>query len=102
MTTIAVRQTGTGDPMEFEVEVREGRGQTRHHVTMARATHAKLAAGRGSPEECIRAAFAFLLDREPKESILSQFDVTVISRYFPEFETALGRYLSSEGPSKAR
>ena len=36
----------------------------------------------------------FLLDREPKECILGRFDVTVISRYFPEFERELRRYLS--------
>ena len=35
----------------------------------------------------------FLLDREPKESILGRFDVTVISRYFPEFERELPHYL---------
>jgi hypothetical protein len=35
-----------------------------------------------------------LLDREPKESILGSFDVTVISRYFPEFERELPNYLS--------
>jgi hypothetical protein len=35
-----------------------------------------------------------LLDREPKEAILSRFDVSVISRYFPEFERELPRYLS--------
>jgi hypothetical protein len=34
--------------------------------------------------------FQFLLDREPKVSILRRFDVTGISRYFPEFR----RYLS--------
>jgi hypothetical protein len=35
-----------------------------------------------------------LLDREPKESILGQFDVKVISSYIPEFERELARYLS--------
>jgi hypothetical protein len=35
-----------------------------------------------------------LLDREAKESILQRFDVTVISRYFPEFERELPRYFS--------
>ena len=34
----------------------------------------------------MRACFAFLLEREPNESILSSFDVGVIARYFPEFE----------------
>ena len=46
------------------------------------------------PFICIEAAFQFLLDREPKESILRHFDVTVISHYFPEFERELPRYLS--------
>jgi hypothetical protein len=27
-----------------------------------------------------------LLEREPKEAILRRFDVSVIGRYFPEFE----------------
>jgi hypothetical protein len=35
-----------------------------------------------------------LLDREPKESILRRFDVTEISRYFPEVEREMPRYLS--------
>jgi hypothetical protein len=30
-----------------------------------------------------------LLDQEPKESILWRFDVTAISRYFPEFSGAV-------------
>jgi hypothetical protein len=41
------------------------------------------------------AAFRFLLEREPKESILARFDVSVIARYFPEFERELPRYLPS-------
>jgi hypothetical protein len=49
--------------------------------------------GRHTPERCLEAAFRFLLDREPKESILGRFDLTVISRYFPEFERELPHYL---------
>ena len=91
---IEVRRTGEGDPLEFEVVVRERRGETRHHVTMARETCDRLTAGKHTPERCLDAAFRFLLNREPKESILSRFDVMVISRYFPEFERELPRYLS--------
>jgi hypothetical protein len=36
----------------------------------------------------------FLLDREPKESILSAFDTGVVRRYFPEFDDAFPRYLA--------
>ncbi len=91
---IQVRRTGQGDPLEFEVIVGEGKGETRHHVTMSRETYERLTAGKHTPERCLEAAFLFLLDREPKESILGRFDVTVISRYFPEFERELPRYLS--------
>jgi rhamnose utilization protein RhaD (predicted bifunctional aldolase and dehydrogenase) len=91
---IKVEQTGEGDPLEFEVIVRVGAGETRHHITMARDACERLAMGTYTPEHCIRAAFQFLLDREPKESILRRFDITVISRYFPEFERELPRYLS--------
>ena len=80
-----VRRVAEGDPMDFEVVIREGEGETRHHVTMSRQMCDRLAAGKHTPERCLEAAFRFLLDREPKESILRRFDVTVISRYFPEF-----------------
>ena len=91
---IQVRRTADGDPLEFEVVIREGKGETRHHVTMSQETCGRLTAGKHTPERCLEAAFRFLLDREPKESILSRFDVTVISRYFPEFEQELPRYLA--------
>jgi hypothetical protein len=91
---IEVRRTDDGDPLAFEVVVREGKGESRHHVTMARDTYERLTAGKHAPERLLEAAFRFLLDREPKESILRHFDVTVISRYFPEFERELPRYLA--------
>jgi hypothetical protein len=92
---IQVRRIGEGDPLEFEVLVREANGETRHHVTMSRGTCERLTTGKHAPERLVEAAFRFLLDREPKESILGRFDVTSISRYFAEFERELPRYLSS-------
>jgi hypothetical protein len=90
---IQVRQTGDGDPFEFDVVVREGNGESRHRVTMARATWQRLTGGRQPPDVCLEACFRFLLDREPKESILASFDVEVIGRYFPGFERDLPGYL---------
>lgn len=90
---IEVRQTAGGDPLEFAVTVRDDTGETRHVVTMAPATYQRLTGGRHTPARCIEAAFQFLLDREPKESILGRFDLTVIARYFPEFEQKLPAYL---------
>ena len=90
---IEVRQTGGDDPLSFEVTVREGPGETRHQVTMSRAQHERLTGGRHDAGHCVEAVFRFLLEREPKESILPRFDVGVVSRYFPEFEDTLPGYL---------
>lgn len=90
---ITVSQTGAGDPMRFDVTVSEGNSSTSHKVTMGRELYKKLTGGETTPEGTIQAAFRFLLDREPKESIMGSFDVTVISRYFPSFETEVKRYL---------
>ena len=89
---IEVSRNGDGDPMSFEVTVGEGGGQSRHQVTMAQETFDKLTGGAGRPEDAVEAAFRFLLDREPKEAILGKFDVTVISQYFPNFESKFGDY----------
>lgn len=91
---IEVTRTGDGDPMEFHVTVTDQRSESHHQVTMSRDTAGRLTDGY-TPEACLEAAFRFLLDREPKESIMGRFDVTVISRYFPEFEQRLPEYLSS-------
>ncbi len=89
---ILVTEKG-GEPLRFEVRVREGEGETRHEVTLKAGDLARLGAGKGGAA-LVRAAFAFLLDREPKEAILGRFDLIVIARYFPEFERALPGYLA--------
>ena len=89
---IEVRQTDEGDPLGFEVRVEDGRGASSHTVTMSRESHARLGQGH-APEAVVDAVFRFLLDREPKESIMGRFDVSVVPRYFPEFEDSLGGYL---------
>ena len=91
---IEVERTAEGDPMGFAVTVREPDGQTSHQVSMSHQTWQRLSGGNYTPERCIDAAFRFLLDREPKESILGRFDVMLIARYFPSFERDLPGYLS--------
>lgn len=82
-----------GKPHGFEVIVREGKSESRHQVTISDAMLTKIKGDRAlSPEDVIRACFRFLLAREAKESILSRFDVSVIGRYFPEFDREIGRY----------
>lgn len=73
----------------WTVQVEEGSSTSTHTV--------KIPAGFGVPgasdEEVVRESFRFLLEREPKESILSSFDLPMISRYFPEYQEELQQRL---------
>jgi hypothetical protein len=57
---IKVERTGEGDPLEFEVVVRLGNGETRHRVTMARDTCERLTMGTHTPRRCIKELLAEL------------------------------------------
>jgi hypothetical protein len=74
------------DASRFRVRVIEAGSESTHQVTLEPKDCARLAGATAGPEELIRKSFQFLLEREPKESILSRFDLSVISRYFPEYE----------------
>jgi hypothetical protein len=93
MVRIEVTPAGEDDQkLTFRVEVRSGDGsETQHDVTVARADWLRLGAGFDTPERFIRACFEFLLEREPREAILGSFDVSVIGRYFPDFEGEITR-----------
>lgn len=76
----------------FRVQVTGGGSTSTHRVTLALADLERLTDGQ-SATELVEASFRFLLDREPKESILSSFDLSVIERYFPEYPNRIGDYL---------
>jgi len=79
---------------EFQVTVQDARSSTQHRVSLSKADYERLAGVSGaSPERLVIASFRFLLEREPKESILRSFDLTVISRYFPEYEREMQKRL---------
>jgi hypothetical protein len=73
----------------FHVSIRDDDSSTEHEVTLSASDYDRIGTRHGTPEDFVRACFEFLLDREPKESILPRFDVSVISRYFPEFESTI-------------
>ncbi|NIL99894.1 MAG: hypothetical protein GTN89_14610 [Acidobacteria bacterium] len=81
MARIDVNRIG-GDT--FRVEVHEGGSSSSHEVT-ASADDVRRYGGDAGAEKLIEASFNFLLEREPKESILSRFDLPVIEHYFPEY-----------------
>jgi hypothetical protein len=69
---------------EDRYTVRVG-GRTEHRVTARPAVLERVARPGEAPEETLRRAFDFLLEREPPDSILRSFDLEDIARYFPEF-----------------
>lgn len=94
MNRIDVR--ATAGPLGWVCEVTEsGTGsETRHTVRVAAADLERLMPGAQDPSELVRASFGFLLEREPKESILRSFDLPVIGRYFPGYEAEIRTRLS--------
>ena len=76
---------------EFKVRVIEGTSESTYRVTLKQDDYRRLSGGKIEPNELIRRSFEFLLTREPKESILPQFDLPLIGRYFPEYERELKR-----------
>lgn len=81
------------DASSFRVRVIEAGSQSVHQITLGPEDQARLAGAPREPEELIRKSFEFLLEREPKESILGRFDLSVISRYFPEYEREIKKRL---------
>jgi len=83
-TRIVVNEVNGEILYRFNVEVVEGKSSTKHQVTMTEDFYQNFEA-EVDPSEIIKKSFEFLLEREPKEIIYAEFDVSVISRYFPEY-----------------
>ncbi len=95
MAEIDVQTTSEGEDWAFQVTVSEGGSLTSHRVTLTGDAYRRLTGEACSPDELVRRSFEFLLEREPKESILSEFDITVIGRYFPEYEREIAERVRS-------
>jgi hypothetical protein len=83
--TIRVESTCAGT---YQVTV-EAASTTVHSVTVTPEYLQKLTGGGASAETLIEKSFEFLLERESNTSILRSFDLTVIQRYFPEYERTI-------------
>ena len=84
-----VTVTPDGDG-KFRVDI-SGTSRTTSHTVRATPTTAGELGWSGSVEELVRESFDFLLEREPQTSILHEFDLEVIGRYFPEYPREIRR-----------
>ena len=76
---------------EFVVTIKERGVRTEHVVTLDDEYYQYLTDGEMTREELIEMSFGFLLEREPKESILPRFNLRIINNYSPEFEKEIKR-----------
>ena len=80
------------DGWTCRVVVGDDPGATSHVVAVDRATLARLDPDAAAPDALVAAAFRFLLGHEPRESILRSFDLPVVGRYFPDWESDLAEH----------
>ena len=91
MADVTVIPTGA---REFAVEVRADGDVASHRVTVPDDLVEELGVQEGDLERVVRESFDFLLEREPASSIMGEFSLDEISRYFPEYREELSRRLS--------
>ena len=75
----------------FEVTVTDS-VTTTHTVTVTDQSLTDLAGDNTTKTELLEFSFNFLLDREPNTSILSSFDINVISKYFSDYRDEVRRW----------
>jgi len=86
--------TETDNGWSYQVKLDEGSSQHQYSVTLTQSDYNQWSNnGQLQPEQVIKAAFDFLLEREPASAILSKFDCSVIRRYFPEVDRELPKKL---------
>jgi hypothetical protein len=88
MSDIEARCSPAPDGWRCSVSVRDDRGSSTHDVTVSADDATALAAASDitDVERLVYETFDFLLEHEPKESILRTFDLSVVGTYFPEYE----------------
>ena len=75
----------------FVVTVADGITTT-HTVTVTDQSLTDLTDNNVTKTQLLEFSFNFLLDREPNTSILSSFDINVISKYFPDYIDEVRRW----------
>ncbi len=91
MAEITITSAGS---REFDVQLRDGESETTHYVTVPEEPIGEFEPPEADLEGLVRQSFAFLLEREPASSIMSEFSLGVISEYFPEYPEEMSQRFS--------
>jgi hypothetical protein len=92
VTAIDVACDPGGAGWRCRVTLTDERGSGEHDVRVAARDLERLAPGASTPDDLVRRSFAFLLEREPRQSILRSFDLPLIGRYFPDYEASIAAH----------
>ncbi|MFB6344775.1 MAG: hypothetical protein ABEK50_03255 [bacterium] len=85
MSKISVHCRKSNSEWTCEVSVDDSSGQSDHTVTVPKSAYETLTNGNAGVEELVEESFHYLLEREPLESILPEFEIMTIERYFPDY-----------------
>jgi hypothetical protein len=90
---VSVRAEKSGDVWVCQVVVDDAGERTLHQVTVTREDLERWGQGsrQADVEDLVSRSFDFLIEREPPTSILASFELSVIQRYFPEYDAAFRR-----------
>ena len=78
------------DEYHFQVTVMDS-SNTTHQVSIEPNYALKLTAGKITTAQLVEKSFEFLLEREANTSIMRSFDLSVIARYFHEYEQIINQ-----------
>ena len=81
------------EPNRFGVQVREGDQTTNHKVAVPPGMVDDLGLTEVDQETLVRESFEFLLEREPATSIMPEFALSDIAKFFDEYYDELRRRL---------
>ncbi len=90
MASIEVVPIGSA---EFRVEVTDDAGTSFHEVTVPSGYVDELGVEDTALQDLVRESFRFLLEREPKDSILQEFELSTIESYFSDYPDEIRRRL---------
>ena len=80
---------------QFSVEVID-KETTFHKVIISDKIHQNLTGGKVSKTQLLEKSFEFLFDREPNTSILTNFEIQIISHYFSDYANCVRTWCKIE------
>ncbi|MEX1014060.1 MAG: hypothetical protein WDZ80_02785 [Candidatus Paceibacterota bacterium] len=80
-----IKENKIDDGWEFIVQIGDSENY-QYKVHLNEEYYKKLTDEEIKPGQLIEKSFQFLLEREPKTSILKEFNLEIINKYFPEYE----------------